>query len=346
VVQRIYYIKILLVFGLTSTLFLSCLEHDINIPYKDYDPNPPDETAYIRYKLNNDSYFEVIIEVFGDDNDHTESIMIDPYKSIVLKIEENPSTEEWPSPFQGADSIRIFFGSDLSTIHYPDQTVDTAYSILNENNWEPSNENGWDYLFTIYPDYFIQSIDANSILYFDTIYPASYYPIYPGSWWEYLVDDSKVLIVNADPEFKLHYFRKSENYSWIPKIYSTPKYVPFLESKPIYAYDKIEHIYAPFGDYYKKYAILSEHLGYTYVRKFTDGRWGDFNEHLVVKDKYFDGLDSVILVEGHWVYGNNVNKKSYQTYIKDLGLKNHFIVDTVSLDTLYKQELIDFYINK
>lgn len=175
---------------------------------------------------------------------------------------------------------------------------------------------------------------------YDTIKPMSYYPVYPGSYWKYIENDTDTIVSNATA-YAPHSYLKNIN-----SEYSDTVYVPFLDGNPIYGYDKIDWVQPPFGNYYTTWPIISETVGFNYERAWTDKRFGDFSEYLIIADKTTNqNQDSVIIVKGHWVWGPNVAKISTQEYVKDIGLTNYFIVDTVANDTTFKLVLFDYYIN-
>ncbi len=180
---------------------------------------------------------------------------------------------------------------------------------------------------------------------YDTIYPRSYFPVYPGSWWKYKINNAEIITSSVSNEYQLNFYRISDNSSLAPLLYSDTVYVPLLDAQPIYGYEKIEWRRPPFGDYYIEWPILSETVGFKFERNWEDKRYGDFTEKVEVKQKLLHGTDSVLILEGHWVYGPNQKNKSYQTYIKEIGLVKEFIVDTTTSDTLYKKELIDYFVN-
>ncbi len=180
---------------------------------------------------------------------------------------------------------------------------------------------------------------------YDTIMPHAYFPVYPHSWWKYEVNGSEITTSAVSNVYQLHAYRISENYSWVQPIYSDTVYVPYLDADPIYGYDKIEWVQPPLGDYYRKWPILSETVGFTFERKWEDKRFGDFTEKVEVKNKIFNGIDTVLILEGHWVYGPNVANKSYQEFTKGIGLTCELIIDTVNLDTIYRKKLIDYIVN-
>ena len=179
-----------------------------------------------------------------------------------------------------------------------------------------------------------------------TVVPMSYYPVYPGSWWTYQLNDTTTEQVEVSATYLPHSYINSPESISENQTYSDTVYVPFVNGNPVYGYNKIAWVRPPFGDYYVQWPILSEEVGFEFERDWTDKRFGDFSEKVKVTSKYFNGTDSIITLEGHWVYGPNVSKKCYQTYAKNIGLTFSVIVDTVTTDTLYKKVLSDYFINQ
>jgi hypothetical protein len=179
-----------------------------------------------------------------------------------------------------------------------------------------------------------------------TLVPLSYYPVYPGSWWLYEVNDTTTEQVEVSSAYLPNRYVNTPANASGGQSYSDTVYVPFLNGKPIYGYHKIAWVAPPFGDYYVQWPILSEHVGFEFERDWTDKRFGDFSEKVKVTSKYFNGTDSIITLEGHWVYGPNVSRKSYQTFTKNIGLTYEVIVDTITTDTIYKKILSDYFINQ
>jgi hypothetical protein len=176
-----------------------------------------------------------------------------------------------------------------------------------------------------------------------TIYPGSYYPCYPNSWWEYQVNDTTMETSSVSSTYLPH----SYQYSTLDGEFMTDTVlVPFLDGNPIYGYQKIQKSPYIYGDGFEKHLLLSETVGFRYRRWHTDTRYGDFNEHLEVTQKTFDGTDSLIVLEGHWVYGPYVNWKTYEVYKKNIGLTHHYRIDTQTNDTLQKRVLINYFIDK
>ena len=178
-----------------------------------------------------------------------------------------------------------------------------------------------------------------------TYVPLSYYPVYPGSWWLYEVNDTTTEQVEVSATYLPHrYINAPANLSGV-QTYSDTAYVPFLNGQPIYGYNKINWVSPPFGNYYVQWPILSEQVGFEFERDWTDKRFGDFSEKVKVISKFFNGTDSIITLEGHWVYGPNVSRKSYQSFGKNIGLISSYVVDTLTVDTVYKKVLLDYHIN-
>jgi hypothetical protein len=179
------------------------------------------------------------------------------------------------------------------------------------------------------------------------IEPGPYYPVYPDSWWKYLINDSIVQRDTTSDDYIVHSYLIYDD----PNKYSDAARVPFLNGQPIYRYNFVESIGYP-ADYYglhELWPILSETVGYSFWISWFDGRYAQLNEEVTVKSKTFDGTDSVLLLVSGWtnlyvdyyVYP----EKRYRTFVKGVGLTSDILVDTVTSDTLSKKILIDYYVN-
>ena len=184
---------------------------------------------------------------------------------------------------------------------------------------------------------------------YDTIKPMDYYPVYPKSWWKYVTDDSTIIVDSTSNSYRLHCYKINPDWAYDPDKpdieYSDSFYVSFFNSGPVYGYDKIEHIQAPFGDYYTRWPILREIVGFQFHRSWQDMRYDDYREKVVVTNKFYNGNDSVLILEGTWVYGPNSNNKSYQEYVKGVGLVRELLIDKTSNDTIYTKHLTDYFIS-
>ncbi len=182
----------------------------------------------------------------------------------------------------------------------------------------------------------------------DTAFPHSYYPVYPGSFWRYNVNTANGTVIETDstlPTYFIDFYVDTPIYLVPITYFSDSMYVPLLNGKPIYGYFKIDTLGNPFGEFNRPWPIISETVGDTFERAWTDKRFGDYSEKLIVLSKTQVGPDSVITLKGHWVYGPNINNISIQEYVKNIGLTKHFVIDTVANDTVYKRVLISYLVN-
>lgn len=176
---------------------------------------------------------------------------------------------------------------------------------------------------------------------FETIEPRSYYPIYPGSFWKYKVNDTSEEIISSDPEYKKHCY-EIDYY-----IYSDTVYVPFLNGVPIYGYD---HLLAhpPVGGYLRV-PFLSETVGDFFHGSYQDARWTQSISDLIwVTEKTKRGTDSIITTKRQYVSGigsSPVETFYYTEYTKGIGISKYCVIDGATLDTTYKKVLINCFIN-
>lgn len=177
--------------------------------------------------------------------------------------------------------------------------------------------------------------------------PLSYYPIYPGSYWKYVVNDTDTVTSSASAAYLLHsYIEHKGDQTFGP---STPVYVPFLDNQPVYQYDRIEHLTTlnnQNADYYQRTPVLSEQVGFKFNRENKTTKFGDFNEHVKVEAKTVNAAgDSILILQGHWVWGPNAACKTTQIFTKNIGLTYSIKVDTIKNDTIQKSRLLDYHIN-
>jgi len=180
------------------------------------------------------------------------------------------------------------------------------------------------------------------------IEPGSYYPVYPNSWWKYLINDSIVQRDTTSDDYIVHSYLIYDD----PEKYSDPARVPFLNGQPIYGYNFIESIGYP-DNYYglnELWPILSEKVGETFWKYWVDHRYDRPCELVTVKSKTFNGTDSVLLLVSGWTsnlsYDHYIYPEvRYRTFVKGVGLTSDILVDTVTSDTLSKKVLIDYFVN-
>jgi len=189
---------------------------------------------------------------------------------------------------------------------------------------------------------------------YDTLKPLSYYPIYPGSYWKYAVNDTDTVLSQASLTYQKNSFIEFKGYIAPNSMFFTTGpsdtvYVPYLDGNPIYQYNRLEHIRDHSNqpaDYYRKWPILSEKIGFTFDGDSNTKKYGDFAEHLTVRTKTVDANnDSILVLNGNWVYGPNLNCRTTKIFTKNIGLTFSLKVDTVLHDTLYKLQLINYHIN-
>ncbi len=170
----------------------------------------------------------------------------------------------------------------------------------------------------------------------DTIFPGNYYPAYPGSHWEYIVNSTDTVTdqVSSGYVYKSYYDGETDG---IPNAY-----IPYVNSAPIYRYYTTMNT-APFGPICRKFVFLSENVGDVVGRIFVDPRTGGHQgELMTVWQKTVNAnLDSIIILKG---YPNGTQIKYWQ-YAKNIGLQSLYRVDTLNADTLYSKELIGYFIN-
>jgi hypothetical protein len=179
------------------------------------------------------------------------------------------------------------------------------------------------------------------------IEPGSYFPVYPDSWWKYLVNDAVVQFDTTSDDYIVHSFKIDGD----PDRYSAPARVPFLNGEPIYGYSYVESVYFPTTIYdgiQELWPILSETVGFTFNRGWNDARLGHPEEIVCVKSKTFNGQDSILTLESYW-YGwsipGAISNKRYRQFYKNIGLVSEILVDTATSDTLSRKILIDYYVN-
>lgn len=183
------------------------------------------------------------------------------------------------------------------------------------------------------------------------IEPGSYFPVYPDSFWKYLVDDSILIIDSTNDNYELYNVKIDGNYN---DYYTEYCYVPYYNashhSPLLYSY----HIFK-YGRYVNNavtptqiWPFLSETIGYVFTLN-PISQYQANNERFIVKAKIFDGQDSVLIQEATYFKNNSPqytsSKKRYQEYIKGVGLAKDIVYDTITCDTISKKILVDYFIS-
>jgi hypothetical protein len=103
----------------------------------------------------------------------------------------------------------------------------------------------------------------------DTAFPHSYYPVYPGSFWQYYVTTANGTVIETDstsPSYLIDFYVDTPNYLVPITFFSDSMYVPLFNGKPIYGYSKIDTLGNPFGEFNRLWPIISETVGDTFER--------------------------------------------------------------------------------
>lgn len=174
----------------------------------------------------------------------------------------------------------------------------------------------------------------------DTISPGSFYPIYPGSFWEYRINDSIIKKHETSPIFVLDSFLTN---NWSPKFYSKPAYVPLLDGEPIYRYQKVVTSNWHGANHPEiLQSFLSENVGDT-INDISGESAYYLGETLIIDKKEILNGREVITVRGFIRY-YEPSYRSTRQYEKNVGLINYYKFGAPG-DTIYKQELINYFVN-
>ena len=182
------------------------------------------------------------------------------------------------------------------------------------------------------------------------IEPGSYFPVYPDSFWKYLVDDSILTMDSTNDNYELHHAKIAESYN----DYTEYCYVPYYNAGNLSPLPYSCHVYK-YGRYVYNaltptqiWPFLSETIGYTFSLAPTS-QYPEDNERFIVKAKIFNGQDSVLIQEATYFTNNypqfTSSSKRYQEYIKGVGLAKDIVYDTITHDTISKKILVDYFIS-
>jgi hypothetical protein len=184
---------------------------------------------------------------------------------------------------------------------------------------------------------------------YPVIEPGSYFPVYPGSWWKYAVNDTLMITDSTADEYVIHNYVTYYDNDGSP-FYSDKCYVPYYYSAqhsplgitgPIYGYSKIVSTLWPQGN--TLWPILNEQVGYHFTAVPVDNHT-TVVETITVTEKYFNGKDSVLVLVGR--PNLDVSDIHVSEFYKDIGLARDFRIDTISGDTSNKIVLVEYHISK
>jgi hypothetical protein len=175
-----------------------------------------------------------------------------------------------------------------------------------------------------------------------TIYPHSYFPIYPGSSWNYSWKDfssnqTTYLTWNSSPNYQLYHYSEGNG------KYSSYVYVPFLNNEPIYGYKKVLCGYWS-SDVCYLYEFLSEDTSFSSYRQIGNPETGTTFLHTIMFDKTIDNSnDSIIILMS--TFENGYPQTNWSIYKKNVGLIQYFEMNMLTNDTIREQRLLSYSIN-
>ncbi len=185
--------------------------------------------------------------------------------------------------------------------------------------------------------------ESDSLMHgYDTIYPKSYFPVYPGSYWKYETSDNKIVTDTTSSDYKLHYY-------FCPDVFDSDTcYVPFFNGKPIYGYNKIVADEYPLPFCARQWRFFSEKIGDYFMDDWCDQRYDYTCSYWKVLAKYPNYnanntvYDSVFVLKSS---GGFPIDDSYvlKFYAKDIGLIQKL---WIGQDTTVLLNLIEYVINR
>jgi len=179
------------------------------------------------------------------------------------------------------------------------------------------------------------------------IEPGSYFPVYPGSWWKYIINDSTIIKDSTSVDYKLDCLPPECNEQVYVPVYYSANNSPIAINGPVYKYHRIIN-YPKRGPGSQLWPILSETIGFSFDVLPYEVAHSPYIERATVKAKVFNGQDSILIITGHFEdnYGNDtLPLKRHREFTRNIGLTMNVLYDTIKMDTIYKCILIEHYIN-
>jgi len=191
-------------------------------------------------------------------------------------------------------------------------------------------------------DVAVKDTPIKKIKTYDTIFPLSYFPAYPGSYWKYSDSNNDTFVFSTDPVYKLDSYIIGEL-----GYHSDTFYVPFYSKIPIWGYEEHLNPVSNSGSS-PMIRILSDSLpvGSSWVISCYMGE--QISRKIIAKDTsiVMSGITyfPTIVMEDYVSYGaphNVLLSKSY--YTKNIGLikEEEFYSDSLIENTKF---LINYYI--
>lgn len=187
-------------------------------------------------------------------------------------------------------------------------------------------------------------IDPPEPVVWETVEPGPYFPVYPGSFWVYEINGRPGHRENTSLTYMPHRYRTGRDPETYDYAYSDTAFVPIYNGMPIYGYNRIEPPPSSHQHADMLFPFFSETIGDRLYEGRSDPRYPYGGEIKRVVSKDVEAGDSVITLRGHWV-STHPTRVSTRKYVKNVGLSLWIIVDTVANDTIFRKELVNYYIN-
>lgn len=194
----------------------------------------------------------------------------------------------------------------------------------------------------------------------DTIKPGPYFPVYPGSWWQYKITDSSGTVIETY-SVSATYLPLSYCYRYVSTQctnWSDTVFVPGYKNEAIFGYKKLPKINTPYPyGQLGPIEFISEKTGTCSIRpNYTiwDTRTGCncIEEYYTFISKTKIGNDSVLIATGSFfktagpVSPNHPNQVTHAEFVKFKGLTDYWIYDTIQHDTLKRIRLLSCFVNQ
>lgn len=180
---------------------------------------------------------------------------------------------------------------------------------------------------------------------YDTIKPLPFFPIWPGSWWEY----------KKNTKNNSTFFQKKSVEKWIIDPNFNEVIIPSFKDTDGsvlafygYTFYKTE-VRLKYYNGVSKHTLISHLIG---ERTYNLDHYSMNNiyigsDYTFVEQIYFDGNDSVIVMKSTSNLpsppSNNYITRSF--YKKNVGLFFEYQTDSTETDTIYSLELVNYHIN-
>ena len=189
----------------------------------------------------------------------------------------------------------------------------------------------------------IYNSDTTTAYIYDTIFPLSYFPVYPASWWKYVDSNNDTIIIRTDSFYqKDYYYYGSAAYT------SDTFFVPIYNNVPIWGYEAHTGPISNAGSY-PLTQILSESLpiGTNWFILI----WSGGSKSIKIIDK-----DATITISSNSYYPTIVVEEYYSNgppyyiwtnrryYTKNIGQFKEEINNDLDT-TINTRDLVDYYIN-